>query len=213
MPPGITVSLGANQATGSFLLDTGSQILAISSAMALALGVRHQAPGDPGYDPAAPATLVKDADGSLVADQFAVDVTGIGGTTTISGFYLDSLLVRTVEGDPLVDSDPNHLNFVSAPVFVQDIELMDPVTMDTFIFDGILGTNYLFGSGDLSALSGFDVPFRPGPFEWLVLDFDPSSPTLGLSFSTAVPLPPAFHLVAAALFGVVGMRLTRQRWR
>jgi hypothetical protein len=212
-PPGITVRLDANQATGTFLLDTGNQTTSISSAMALTLGVRYWAPGDPGYDPAVPATLVKDADGSLVANQFTVTLSGIGGTTTIAGFYLDSLLVRTLEGDPLVDSDPNHLNFVSAPVFVQDIELIDPVTMDSFIFDGILGTNYLFGSGDLSALAGFDVPFRPGPFEWLVLDFDPSSPTLGLSFAPAVPVPPAFPLVAAGLLCGVGMRLARSRKR
>jgi hypothetical protein len=205
-PPGITVSKGASQATGSFLLDTGSQITSISNAMALALGVRYWAPGDPGYDPAFLATLVHEADGSLVTDQFTVDLSGIAGTTTIAGFYADSLLVRTMEGDPLVDTDPNHLNFVSAPVFVYDIELVDPVTLDTFIFDGILGTNYLFGSGDLSALSGFAVPFREGPFEWLVLDLDAPTPTLGVIFPApaAVPLPPGFHLVAAGLLLVVG---------
>jgi hypothetical protein len=126
-----------------------------------------------------------DADGSLVPNQFTVTIGGIAGTTTIAGFYLDSLLVRTIEGDPLVDSDPNHLRFALAPVYVHDIELMDPVTMDTFTFDGVFGTNYLFGSGDLSALSGFDVPFRPGPFEWLVLDFDWSPPTLGLILTPA----------------------------
>jgi hypothetical protein len=134
-PPGVTVSLGGSQATGSFLLDTGSQITSISSVMALALGVRYWAPGDPGYDPGVPAMLVIHSDGSLVADQFSVTLEGIGGTTTIAGFYLDSLLVRTMEGDPLLDNDPNHLDFVSAPVFVQDIVLMDPDTMDTFTFD------------------------------------------------------------------------------
>jgi hypothetical protein len=215
-PPGITLSLGGSQATGTFLLDTGSQISSISSAMALTLGVRYWAPGDPGYDPASPATLVHDADGSLVANQFTVEISGIAGTSTIAGFDADSLLVRTMEGDPLVDTDPNHLNFVSAPVFVHDIELMDPVTLDTFTFDGILGTNYLFGSGDLSALSGFPVPFREGPFEWLVLDLDASTPTLGVIFPTthAVPaLPPAFHLVAAGLVGVVGAHFLRMRVR
>jgi hypothetical protein len=211
-PPGITVSLGGSQVTGTFLLDTGNQTTSISSALALTLGVRYWAPGDPGYDPAVPAMLVMAADGSLIANQFSATLSGIGGTTTIAGFHLDSLLVRTMEGDPLVDSDPNHLNFVSAPVFVQDIELTDPVTMDTFTFDGILGTNYLFGSGDLSALAGFDVPFRPGPFAWLVLDFDPSSPTLGVSFSTsAVPLSPAFPLAVAVLLAAVGTRLTCSR--
>jgi hypothetical protein len=121
--------------------------------------------------------------------------------------------VRTMEGDPLVDTDPNHLNFVRAPVFVHDIELMDPVTLESFTFDGILGTNYLFGSGDLSALSGFAVPFREGPFEWLVLDLDASPPSLGVIFPAPlpVPLPPGFPLVVAALHGVVGARRLRAR--
>lgn len=212
-PPGITVSLGANQATGTFLLDTGSQATFVSSPMALTLGVRYWAPGDPGYDPGTPATLVLDVDGSLIANQFTATVSGIAGTTTIAGFYTDSLLVRTMEGDPLVDSDPDHLRFVSAPVFVQDIELMDPVTFDTFIFDGVLGTNYLFGSGDLSALAGFAVPFNPGPFEALVLDFGAVTPTLGLGFAPAVPIPPTFLLVTAVLFGAVGTSWLRSRQR
>ncbi|MDJ0851748.1 MAG: hypothetical protein QNK04_25505 [Myxococcota bacterium] len=213
-PPGITVSLGGSRATGTFLLDTGAQISSISSAIALALGVRHWAPGDPGYDAGLPPMLVFDADGSLVPDQFDVTLGGIGGTTTIAGFYVDSLLVRTMEGDPLVDADPNHLNFVSAPVFVQDIELMDPGTMDTFVFDGILGTNFLFGSGDLSALAGFEVPFRPGPFEWLVLDFDSGTPTLGLSLAAApVPLSPGVGLAVALLLAALGTRWAAGRER
>jgi hypothetical protein len=217
-PPGITVRLGSSEATGTFLLDTGSQITSISSAMALTLGVRYWAPGDPGYDPAFPATLVFDADGSLVPDQFTVDISGIGGTTTIAGFNADSLLVRTLEGDPLDDADPEHLDFLAAPVFVHDIELLDPVTLDTFTFDGVLGTNYLFGSGDLSALSGFPVPFREGPFEWLVLDLAATPPTLGLLFpapvSLPVPISPALHPVLAGLLGALGAaRLARARTR
>jgi hypothetical protein len=212
-PPGITVSLGGSETTGTFLLDTGSQITSISSAMALTLGVRYWAPGDPGYDAGFPATLVFDANGSLVPDQFTVDISGIGGTTTIAGFNADSLLVRTLEGDPLDDADPAHLSFTTAPVFVQDIELLDPVTLDAFTFDGILGTNYLFGSGDLSALSGFPAPFREGPFEWLVLDLAASTPTLGVIFPTPapapVPLSPALRFVVAGILGFLGTRLVR----
>jgi hypothetical protein len=215
-PPGIRVSLGASQVTGTFLLDTGSQISSISSSLALTLGVRYWAPGDPGYDPGSPATLVFAASGALVPDQFTVAISGIGGTTTIAGFYADSLLVRTLEGDPLDDGDPAHLNFVGAPVFVHDIELLDPVTLDSFTFDGVLGTNYLFGSGDLSALSGFPVPFREGPFEWLVLDLAAPTPSLGVLFAAPpapVPMTPAFRLVAAGILGVLGARLARARRR
>jgi hypothetical protein len=210
-PPGITLSRGGSQATGTFLLDTGSQITSISRAMASTLGVRYWAPGDPGYDPASPATLVNDSDGSLIANQFTVDISGIAGTTTIAGFHLDSLLVRTTEGDPLVDGDQKHLDFLTAPVYVHDIELMDPVTLDRFTFDGILGTNYLFGSGDLSALSGFNVPFRPGPFELLVLDFDSPTPTLGLVLAIPVPLPRALHFVAAGLIGIAAIARLRSK--
>jgi hypothetical protein len=211
-PPGITVSLGASQVTGTFLLDTGSQISSISSATALALGVRYWAPGDPGYDPDFPATLVFDSSGAQVPNQFTIEIGGIGGTETIAGFYADSLLVRTLEGDPLDDADPAHLNFVGAPLYVQDIELQDPVTLDTYTFEGILGTNYLFGSGDLSALSGFPVPFREGPFEWLVLDLASPTPTLGLLFEGGFKVPalsPAGRLAAVALLGLVGAWLAR----
>lgn len=207
-PPGITLQHGGSEATGTFLLDTGSQISSISSAMALQLGVRYWGPGDPGYDPGAPATLVFAANGSLVPNQFTVGISGIGGTVTIAGFYADSLLVRTLEGDPLDDADPAHLRFASAPIYVQDIELLDPVTLDNFTFDGVLGTNYLFGSGDLLALSGFPVPFREGPFEWLIIDLAAATPTLGLVFPAAaqVPLSPALGVVAAALLAVLGSR-------
>ncbi len=212
-PPGITVSRGGSQMTGTFLLDTGSQISSISSAMALGLGVRYWQPGDPGYDPGAPETLVNAVDGALIPNQFTVSIGGIAGTTTIAGFHLDALLVRTLEGNPPDDGDSNHLRFVSAPVFVHDIELMDPVTLDTFTFDGILGTNLLFGSGDLSALSGFDVPFRPGPFELLVLDFESATPSLGLVLPAAAPVPLALQGLTAGLIGLVGVRQLRSRER
>jgi hypothetical protein len=195
--------------TGTFLLDTGSQISSISTATAGALGVRYQAPGDPGYDPASPPTLVDDADGSVIPGQFTVTIGGIAGTTTIAGFEADALLIRTMEGDPIDEDDASHLRFVSAPVFVHDIELMDPVTQDTFTFDGILGTNYLFGSGDLSALAGFEVPFRTGPFDQLVLDLHSDPPTLGVVVAKAVPLSPWLRVALVGLLAAMGIRRLR----
>jgi len=214
-PPGIAVRLGGSEATGTFLFDTGSRISAISSAMAHTLGVRYWDSGDPGYDPGSPTTRVFDADGSLVPNQFTIEISGIGGTTTIAGFYADSLLVRTLEGDPLDDADPAHLEFITAPVYVQGIELLDPVTLDTDTFDGIPGTNYLFGSGNLLALSGFPVPFREGPFEWLVIDLAALTPTLRIILPASVPVPisPAFDLVAAGILDVPGSRRLRARTR
>jgi len=210
-PPGITVAFGGNEATRTFLLDTGNQTTSISTATAATLGVRYWAPGDPGYDPGAAPMLVHSADGSLVADQFNAVFGGIGGTVTIAGFYLDSLLVRTMEGNPADDGDPLHLHFVSVPVFVQDIELLDPTTLDTYTFDGIVGTNLLFASGDLSALAGFDVPFRAGPFESIVLDFASATPTLGLALERAVPVPPTALAACAALLAAAARSRLRRR--
>ena len=212
-PPGIELTHGGASVTGSFLLDTGAQISSISEALALTLGVRYWQPGDPGYDPGSPATLVNDADQSLVPNQFTVDISGIAGTTTIAGFYADTMLIRTIEGDPVDAFDPDHLRFPNAPVYVHDIELLDPVTLDTFTFDGILGTNFLFGSGDLSALSGFPVPFREGPFEWLVLDFDSSPASLGVVFPLGVPLPGGAIVLGALGLGAAGAWRLRLRAR
>ena len=209
-PPGVTVSLGGSQATGSFLLDTGAQISSISSAIALSLGVRYWAPGDPGYDPATPATLVFDADAALLPNQFTVDISGIGGTVTLAGFYADSMLLRTLEGDPTDDADPQHLRFPTAPLYVHDIELLDPVSLDTYTLDGILGTNFLFGSGNLLALSGFEVPFREGPFEWLVLDLADPTPTLGVIL--ALP-EPGLAVGLAAGIGLLSVLAPRRAGR
>lgn len=204
-PPGITVSLDGLEQTGSFLLDTGNQTSSISSAMAAGLNVRYVA-GTEGtltplleiFDPLNPL-----APGSLIADQFTQAFSGIGGTSVIAGFYLDSLLVRTIEGDPGNDLDPQHLNFLNAPIFVQDIKLTEAGTMNTFIFDGILGTNFLFGSGDLSALSGFPAAFREGAFDALILDFDATNPSLGLQLATPVPVPPLGYFFVVAVLSIV----------
>jgi hypothetical protein len=90
---------------------------------------------------------------------------------------------------------------------------VDPVSLDSFVFDGILGTNYLMGSGDLSALSGFPVPFREGPFEWLVLDLDATPPSLGVVFPSiaSVPVTSLPGVLAASL--IVATRLVLRRRR
>jgi hypothetical protein len=200
-PPGITVSLGDMSATGSFLLDTGNMSTSISRAMADSLNVRYVEGTEGTTSPVLEIFDPSDrgADGTPIPDQFVGTFGGIGTQQpTIAGFYLDSLLIRTQEGDPVVNTDPRHLNFLGAPVFVQDIELRDPDTQEVFTFQGILGMNYLAGSfaDPLNfLLTGL---FQPGAFDALVLD-QPNS-LLGLSFAAvAIPLPASLPMLVPAL--------------
>ena len=96
--PGVTVSLGGLSATGSFLFDTGAGASTISNKIAADLHIRYT----PGTEGTANAQLeVLDLGTGLytpVPDQFQLTVSGVGGNKTAAGFYLDSLLLPTVEG-------------------------------------------------------------------------------------------------------------------
>src|SRR4029079_6655867 len=89
--PGVTLGLGGQSTTGSFLLDTGAAASTISLAQAANLHVRY-APGTLGtenpsleiFDPSSP-----ELPGTAIADQFKLTIGGIGGTKSIAGFYLD----------------------------------------------------------------------------------------------------------------------------
>ena len=118
--PGVTVSLGGLSATGSFLFDTGAAVSFISQQLAGSLNVRYRSGTYPSsapileqFDPAQP-----EVQGTALPNQFTQDITGIGGAVTIAGFRLDSLLLRAVEGDASNPTDPNHLRYLDAPVFV-----------------------------------------------------------------------------------------------
>ena len=174
----------------SFLLDTGNQTSSISTEVAAQLGVRFQA-GTEGT--AAPILESFDVNnpllpGTQLATQFTTVVMGIGGIETIAGFYLDRMQMKTLAGDSNNDDDPMHLNFISAPVYVQDIALTDPSTQQVFTLAGIIGMNYLMASFDGSFFNGFNT----GPFDTIVLNFDadhPSANTLGLYATDFVGMP------------------------
>jgi hypothetical protein len=177
-PPGVTISYRGASATGSFLLDTGAADSFISTALAAALRVRYRPNTTETilefFDPAHPDGQGEDITG------FVRSVTGIGGESiTLAGFYLDSLLVRTMEGNPNEDHDPNHLRYTSAPVLVHDITLEDPVTLETLTLDGVFGMNYLVAGTDfnLDCFLAGTCPTRVGAFTWIVLDF--SRPEMG----------------------------------
>ncbi|RME33791.1 MAG: hypothetical protein D6786_06770 [Gammaproteobacteria bacterium] len=199
--PAVGVDFNGLQGSGSFLLDTGAAATMISSDLAALLHVRY-VPGTEGtatpqletFDPANPG-----AAGTLLAQQFTLDVGGIGGTTTAAGFYLDGLSLPTLEGDPL--------NFTGAPVLVTDITLLDPVTSDQLTLDGILGMNLLVASVFLNPgpLPSFGA-MNEGAFNWLV--FDEPNGLLGLDLVTTVPLPESLPLLLMALVLVFGIART-----
>jgi len=202
LPPddtsGIAVALGELSTEGSFLLDTGAQMSAISKSLADQLSVRYVA-GTEGtetpqleiYDPSNP-TLP----GVLVANQFTATVGGIGGTTTVAGFNLDSLSVPTMEGD--------NFDFLDAPVLVTDITVKDPLTNDELTLDGIFGMNFMVASANVET---WDV--RAGAFNWVV--FDEPNGILGLDLKTnLVPEPGTWVLLFVGL-SVLWIRRTLRR--
>jgi len=200
--PGITVSFDGEETVGSFLLDTGAASSFISTALAANINVRYVA-GTEGtlnpqlelFDPLNPGNP-----GTPLLNTFTTSITGVGGTETVAGFYLDSLLVPTLEAlDPFDAADPNNLNFLGAPVVVADISVSDGT--DTITLDGIFGMNFLSASVDPANL--FTGPYIPTPFDWVV--FDEAAGTLGVSL---VPIPASLPLLGAAL-AVLSLRRRR----
>lgn len=178
--PGITVAFEDAQSTGSFLLDTGAAVSYISEQMANELGLQYQLGTEDTLDP-----ILETLDGDSVPDQFKLTVGGTGGERTFAGFYLDNMLVRTLQGDALDDEDPRHFNFDRAPVLVADITLDDSTTGESFTLDGIFGMNALMASMtfNLVEILGVQIPFpdelNQGNFDWIV--FDEPNGTLGLT--------------------------------
>lgn len=169
--PPVKISFGNLSTSGSFLLDTGSGASMISSKLASQLDVRYakdaqgndtQGTDNPQletYDPAHPNNS-----GTPITDQFQLSIGGVGGTTTLAGFYLKSMLVRTTQGNAANDNDPKHLRFLDAPVLVNDVKLNDSTSLD-----GIFGMNFLVASV-LTDTTGFPIALAPGAFDWITFD-------------------------------------------
>jgi hypothetical protein len=177
--PPVKISFNNRSAQGSFLLDTGAAASMISTGMANQLAVRYR-PGTQDtdnpiletYNPSNPS-----AAGTQIQDQFQLDIGGVGGTTRVAGFYLNSLLVRTMEGNAANDNDPKHFRFLDAPVLVNDISLKDPNSSTALTLDGIFGVNFLVASALIEYVDlggGVVTPFPTllahGAFDWAVFD-------------------------------------------
>lgn len=178
--PGVTVEFGGLKTTGSFLFDSGASASMISSAMAAKLQVRYR-PGTQGTDnPVLEHFDTATYQWTAIADQFTLPIGGVGGTVTSAGFYLDDMLLRTIEGNAANDADPNHLKFLSTPVLVNDITLRDPKTNQTLTLDGVFGMNNVIANAMV-----IPDPLAPtiygqtmSNFNWVV--FDQPNGLLGL---------------------------------
>ncbi|MDX1963444.1 MAG: hypothetical protein SFX18_09845 [Pirellulales bacterium] len=171
--PPVVLGYNGHQTSGSLLLDTGAAASMISSRVAADLHVRYR-PGTEGtenprleeFDPQNPQLP-----GTLVPGQYTLEVGGIGGTKKIAGFYLDTMLLRTLQGNTSDFGDPNHLNYGLAPVLVNDISVQNPTTGQVLTIDGLIGTNMFAASTEIIAgpIPSFG-DIVDGPFRWVVVD-------------------------------------------
>lgn len=219
-PKGIKVTLGDKSSEGNWLLDSGAAASIISTAQAAKLGITvgHETSTDPftGETVDTPYLMLN---GMRLPDdqQFQLPLSGVSGASTMAGFYLDSLLLRTTEGDAANDDDPNHIRFLHAPVLVGDITLtgqdpLDPTQALTITLDGVFGMNYMVASadfsGDLFSIGGT----VPGAFDWLTFDFsDMNNPLLGLNLKAELLGAPEPASVALLAPGVVLLLRRRRR--
>ena len=170
--PGITIARGSQTFTGSWLFDTGAAASILSQHGAAAVGVRY-APGT--YETDNP--LLLDAAGNAIEDQFTLQIGGIGGSFTAAGFFLDSMVLPTMEGQPL--------RYLRAPVLVGDISVADPDTGEEVTLDGIFGMNFLVSSMMVDGMELGDV--AAGAYDWIVFDEPNGVLGLGLPGITSAP--------------------------
>lgn len=193
-PPGVTITMNNQSATGSFLLDTGAQTSFISQAMAAQVGVEYEA----GTYGTSNPVLVYTATGKAVPDQFTIPLGGAGGSSlTAAGFYLSSLSLQTKQGTTIT--------FTNAPVEVLDVSVTDPSTGKTLTLAGDLGMNFFEPSttADLSQVNGSAV-------SWMTIDQPNSQLGLVLSGTPLAPEPASGWLLLGGI-GVLALAGRRQR--
>ena len=153
----VTLQFKGKTSSCTALLDTGAASSIISIARAKALGI----------DVAEDGTLL-----NIPADeQFSLPLGGIGGSKTVSGLYIDALVLPASGDEPL--------RYVHAPVLVTDITVKDAATGKPYTLDAVLGMNYLVASASLTSGLLPDIgDIHDGAFSFIVIDH--VKKTLGL---------------------------------
>ncbi|HVS70656.1 MAG TPA: hypothetical protein VHQ47_05315 [Phycisphaerae bacterium] len=182
---------------GSWLFDTGAAADFISQDQAANLGVHYKAGT---YQTDTPELV--DDNGVDIPGQFVLPIGGIGPTQMVAGFWLDSMLVRTLEGGGN-DDDPHNLLFHNVPVLVLDISLIDPISGKTLTLDGDFAMNNLLASANIDNDPNDLFPIfnpSPTPFNWVV--FDEPNGLLGLDVDPSligeVPEPATLSILSFA---------------
>jgi hypothetical protein len=178
--PPVTIGQLGKTTTGSFLFDTGATSSFISTALAGKVGVGYKA-GTQGTDN---PQLINIQTGQPIPNQFSEQIGGVGTPATVAGFYLDSLSLPTVEGEPI--------RFLHAPVLVTDVTVQDPNTQQMLTLDGDFGMNFLVAS--LNLANGGPDAGSQGAFDWAT--FDEPNGLLGLTLVAPEPATLALLLVA-----------------
>jgi hypothetical protein len=188
--PPVDISWGGHSTSGSFLFDSGASASFISTALAADLHVHYQ---DGTYNTDNPILL--DDEGNPIPNQFVIPLGGIGGSLNAAGFFLDSMTLSTVEGDPI--------NYLGAPVLVADITVEDALTGGMMTLDGDFGVNFWVASTDLELQNS-----AAGPYSWVT--FDQPNGLLGFQFNPeTVPEPSSALLLAVPLMYALGIRRRR----
>lgn len=182
--PGIVSKYGTKTVSGSWLFDTGAAASILSRSQASAIGITYKS-GTFGTDN-------PQLNGVPLDEQFTLTIGGIGGTTKVAGFFLDSMSIPTMEGEPIV--------FQSAPVLVSDITVKDPVTSQTLTLDGIFGMNYLVASAYITEGGIGGLPdisnLTKNHFDWIT--FDQPNGILGLQVPGATTVSDTVKPTASA---------------
>lgn len=171
---GITISHGSRSFTGSWLLDTGAAASIVSLHGAESVGVTYAEGTYRTDDP-----RLVDAQGNDIPEQFTIQIGGVGGSFTAAGFFLDSMVLPTQEGQPI--------RYLRAPVLVADVSVADPQTGEELTLDGIFGMNFLVASMFVDGTKLGDV--AAGAYDWVV--FDEPNGVLGLNIPGIVPADPS----------------------